>query len=93
MGMWALPTIVYDEAAERTVVAADNGWGAYDATHDRWAILAGAGSGTPAVYDPVNRRLIVFGGGVGDLEALDLVSGESTVLLEASTAPTEPLPE
>jgi hypothetical protein len=87
------PTIVYDEAAERTVVAAHSGWGAYDATNDRWEIPASTRSGTPAVYDPVNRRLILFGGGIGDLEALDLVTGESTVLLEASTAPTTPLPE
>jgi len=56
MAMWALPTIVYDEAAERTVVAADNGWGAYDATNDRWETLFDAEAGgmlpAPAVYDP-----------------------------------------
>jgi hypothetical protein len=96
MGMWALPAIVYDEAAERTVVAADNGWGAYDATNDRWEILFDAEAGAPAVYDPVNRRLIVFGGGIGvsgDLVAYDLVSGEWTVLVAPSHGQPAPSPE
>ena len=91
---WSGPytTIVYDEAAERTVVAADNGWGAYDATADRWETIfdpePGEGMGPrPMLYDPVNERLIVRGGepepGVsGDLLAFDLATREWTVLLE-----------
>jgi hypothetical protein len=91
MGMWAVPAIVYDEAAERTVVAGDFQWGAYDATADRWEILSDAQPvgplPKPAVYDPVNRRLIFVGGGIGvsgDLVAFDLATREWTVLLAAS---------
>jgi hypothetical protein len=89
IGWWGLfPAIVYDETAERTVVVANDRWHAYDATDDRWELLSGAEAyaegHAPAVYDPVNRRLIVFGGGTGDLAALDLVTGEWTVLLEPS---------
>jgi hypothetical protein len=81
---------MYDEAAERTVVAGAFQWGAYDATADRWEILFDIDPGEgglpkPAVYDPTNRRLIVFGGGIGvsgDLVAFDLVTREWTVLLE-----------
>ena len=40
MHAWAVPAIVYDEAAERTVVAGADRWGAYDATADRWEISA-----------------------------------------------------
>jgi hypothetical protein len=91
MALWAVPAIVYDEAAARTVVAGDFQWGAYDATADRWEILFDAEPGEllpkPAAYDPVNRRLIVFGGGFGisgDLVAFDLVTRKWTVLLEPS---------
>ena len=56
------PTFVYDEAAERTVVIGDVPLAAYDATADRWEILAEAdpvGRGVPStVYDPVNGRLV-----------------------------------
>jgi len=86
------PTIVYDEAAERTVVAAESGWGAYDATRDQWEILMDTEPGgilgpRPMLYDPVNDRLVVRGGepepGVrGDLLAFDLATREWTVLLE-----------
>jgi hypothetical protein len=92
MGMWATPAIVYDEAAERTVVAGSFKWGAYDATADRWEILFDADPGGllpgPTVYDPVNRRLLLFGGGIGvsgDLVAFDLVTRDWTVLLESGT--------
>ena len=91
--MWAVPTVEYDEAAQRTVVASDFRWGAYDATEDRWEILFETDAGgilgpSTMVYDPTNRRLIVIGGigggfGVsGDLVAFDLVTREWTVLLE-----------
>ena len=93
MGWWAGPTVVYDEAAERTVVAGDFQWGAYDATEDRWEIILAADPGQrlpkPMLYDPVNERLIVRGGepvpgtGIsGDLLAFDLATREWTVLLE-----------
>ena len=39
---WAVPTITYDESAERTVVTGSAGMAAYDATADRWEVLAGA---------------------------------------------------
>jgi len=88
MGWWALPAIVYDEAAQRTVIAGDFQWGAYDATADRWEILyVRDPSGMlpkPRVYDPVNRRLLMFDSGIGDIVAFDLVTREWTVLLEAS---------
>jgi hypothetical protein len=92
MGWWAVPTVVYDEAAARTVVAGDFQWGAYDAAADEWEILVEAGPGEdplpkPLLYDPVNERLIVAdgGGGIGvegDLLAYDLVTREWIVLLE-----------
>jgi hypothetical protein len=71
---WQAPTIAYDEAAERTVVAGNGRLAAYDATADRWEILV---PGSPLAYedgvdpgrdpscgnlayDPVNRRLICW---------------------------------
>jgi hypothetical protein len=97
MHAWALPAIVYDEAAERTVVAGADRWGAYDAAADRWEILFNIDGenrpDAPAVYDPTNRRLIVFGGGIGvsgDLVAFDLVTREWTVLLEPGTGRATP---
>jgi hypothetical protein len=93
---WAVPTIAYDEAAKRTVVAGSSGWAAYDAAADRWEVLAerGGSFATPIAYDAVNQRLIgVSQGGIavqGDLVAIDLVTREWTVLLEASLAPPTP---
>jgi hypothetical protein len=88
-------TIMYDEAAERTVIAGAFQWGAYDATTDQWEILfakpsPAVGYPGPVAYDAVNRRLIVFGTdqtGIpvgGDIVAFDLVTREWTVLLEAT---------
>jgi len=76
-GSWWYPAVVYDEAAERTVVSNRHRWCAYDATADRWEILFDEAEGvpSPAAYDPVNRRLITFGDGVGvsgELVAFDL---------------------
>lgn len=90
MGWWAVPPSVYDEAAERTLVAGNVRWATYDATRDRWEVVIDAGDGgtmpgAPKAYDPVNRRLIVAGPGPGvegDLVAFDLVTREWTVLLE-----------
>jgi hypothetical protein len=89
---WAVPTITYDEAAERTVVAGSSGWAAYDAAADRWEVLAGAGGSL--AYDPVNRRLIGSGwrgiAAEGDMVAFDLVTRKWTVLLEPGTGQPEP---
>ena len=77
---------MYDEAAERTVVAGAFQFGAYDATADRWEIIYERDPPGPAVqpwvYDPVNQRLVVWGSGYRDIVAFDLVTREWTVLLE-----------
>lgn len=62
----------YDEAAERTVVFSDGFVGAYDATADRWTSLYGRSRCCQEgplnllehrmVYDPLNERLVVYGG-------------------------------
>jgi hypothetical protein len=91
------PRVVYDEAAERTVVLGSDQLTAYDASTDRWEILAEAGTVGPTqmAYDSLNRRLVGWGKRidwgsssgwgseiVGAVEALDLVTREWTVLLE-----------
>ena len=93
-GWYTAPGLVYDEAAGKTVVLLRYPETAYDATADRWEVLAEAEATWPypgrMVYDPVNRRLVGLGqtlGMVGDVppggvEALDLVKGERRVLLE-----------
>jgi len=83
---WAVPTITYDESAERTVVTGSAGVAAYDAAADRWEVLARPGEpySNPSVYDPVNGRLVGIGW-EGDVVAFDLVTREWTILLEAST--------
>jgi hypothetical protein len=94
------PAIVYDEAAERTVLIGDvPRLAAYDATADRWEILAGAdperavGFQLHAVYDPVNGRLVGWQPSYMDqdeLFAFDLVTREWTVLLEPSEGQPAP---
>jgi hypothetical protein len=82
------PGVVYDETARRTVVIGNVRLAAYDATADRWEIVAG-GEGAPArmwplegtVYDPVNRRLLSLVGD-GGVVAFDLATNRWTVLLE-----------
>ena len=70
---------MYDEAAERTVVAGAFQWGAYDVTADRWELIYERDPPGPAVqpwaYDPVNRRLLVWGSGYGDIVAFDSLPG------------------
>jgi hypothetical protein len=94
MKRWAVPTVVYDESAQRTLVASDDQWGTYDAIADRWEILFDGGAemswARPMTYDPTNRRLIVMGGWMGDgigangdIVAFDLVTRKWTVLLES----------
>ena len=97
--VWAAPGIAYDEAAQRTVVIGDVRLAAYDATADRWEILAetdpdrAEGFPAPSVYDPVNGRLIGWRRFAtvdqSELFAFDLATRQWTVLLEASDpAPT-----
>ncbi len=89
------PAITYDEAAKRTVVGGNVRLAAYDATADRWETVEfpdpDLWSGVSMVYDSVNERLLVLpdywaewtdGTLVGDVLALDLTTGEWTVLLE-----------
>jgi hypothetical protein len=93
VGWLTAPGLVYDEAAERTVIFRRLPLSAYDARTDRWEILPEAQTVGPKqmVYDPVNRRLVGWGdktwGPTGAVEALDLVTGEWVVLLE----PSQPL--
>jgi hypothetical protein len=89
--------MVYDEAEARTVVYGNEGLAAYDATTDRWESLNGSGdpgqgsveTGSSAwsmdTYDPVNGRLVGFGGGDGVWDgvwAFDPATRQWTVLLE-----------
>ncbi len=116
-GMWGMgPGITYDEAAERTVMLGQGQSAAYDATADRWETLYvktplndpfACGTRPECrqmpfmVYDPVNERLVVYGGSVyaseesglvspDDMLAFDTRTREWTVLLEASQPVTPP---
>ena len=96
------PEIAYDEAAERTVIIGNWRLAAYDASADRWEIVADLAEPSPGmlphpmVYDPVNRRLVGWGGGwivgKGGMVALDLLTPDWTVLLEASDGPPAATP-
>lgn len=105
MGWGALPFVAYDEAMKRTVVAGGNRWGAYDATADRWEILAEADPGKilagadpgglsalyPMAYDPLNRRFVGPDQDLpGALVAFDLVTREWTLLDRDPTVPWPP---
>jgi hypothetical protein len=100
-GCWGCgPAIAYDDAAQRTVLLGQGHAAAYDATADRWEILYEGSTaefcGTRPeclqlpfmVYDPVNERLVVYGGVVkpepDDVLAFDMRTREWTVLLEPS---------
>jgi len=116
-GWWGFsPGIGYDEAAEQTVMLGQGYLATYDATADRWETLFEAPSeGAPAtcgtrpecrqmpsmVYDPVNERLIVYGGHTSTvggevwpdgLMAFDTQTGDWTVLLEPSEGSLAPRP-
>jgi hypothetical protein len=106
--------IAYDEAAQRTVLFNMGSVIAYDAAADRWATLYGPASDGcgirpecrnlhSMVYDPVNERLVVYGGHVhtgavdpgwwgpsDDVLAFDTKTREWTVLLEASEGQQQP---
>jgi hypothetical protein len=91
VGWLTAPGLVYDEAAERTVVFMRSPLTAYDASADRWEILAGPETlweDPPGVevYDAVNRRLV--GWGDSAVVAFDLTTREWTVLLEPSGLPS-----
>ena len=116
LGWGMLPAIAYDEAAERTVLLGQGHSSAYDAAADRWETLyetpnpdqPGACSTRPEcryahrmVYDPVNERLIVYGGVIetangqidpDDVLAFDTRTGEWTVLLDESQPITQGSP-
>jgi hypothetical protein len=99
--------IAYDEAARRTVVFSDGYLIAYDAVAGRWETRYGeprtrngpvSRLGHTIVYDPVNERIVVYGGGfrtpdgwvkTDDVWAFDLSTDSWTQLL----APSEPYPE
>jgi hypothetical protein len=106
--------IAYDEAAQRTILFSNGIVIAYDAAADRWETLyAKSSEDDPSlcatrpecrmnhsmVYDPVNERLVVYGGNVhiaadpwmaasDDVLAFDTRSREWTVLLAASDGQT-----
>jgi hypothetical protein len=91
--------IAYDEAAQRTVLFSNGAVIAYDAAADHWETLYRQGpyacptcrSSPHMVYDPVNERLVVYGGAGGDAEldevlAFDLRTREWTVLVQPNSA-------
>jgi hypothetical protein len=108
--------IAYDEAARRTVLFSNGAAIAYDARSDRWETLCGGSiacaippecrTSPHMVYDPVNERLVVYGGvfcagdywyrvfeGYGapdEVLAFDLRTREWTVLVERSSARPAP---
>jgi hypothetical protein len=112
-----VPAIAYDEAGERTVILGQGHAAAYDATADRWETLYGGSIAEDwwaacgirpecrqlhfMVYDPVNERLMVYGGfltaaepevELDDILAFDTRTREWTVLLEASQPATPEVP-
>ncbi len=114
--------IAYDEAAQRTVLFSGGQVIAYDAAADRWETLYATATDLPTscgirpecrvqpsmVYDPINERLVVYGGNVhtgaeslgwwgpsDDVLAFDTRTRRWTILLEASqpvTPEVSPLP-
>ena len=106
------PAIAYDEEAERTVMVGQGRSVAYDAAADRWEALFETPSedqpaacedrpecrmGRLMVYDPVNERLVAYGGevyttcpweAVGDMQAFDMATRSWTLVLPP--APVQP---
>ena len=114
-GLWGhVPAIAYDEASRRIVMLGQGHSAAYDATADHWEILnesaaeaqLAACAARPEcrqlhrmAYDPVNKRLVVFGGFVAttagesypdDVLAFDTQTREWTVLLASSNGQMVP---
>jgi len=79
-----VPSVVYDEATERTVFSDGRQLAAYDATADRWEILAEAEAGPVPLlmaYDPLHRRLVGVGQDYGRPDvAFDPVTRQWMVL-------------
>jgi hypothetical protein len=87
---WPNPTMVYDEAAERTVVSC-NITVAYDATADRWeSLVDNAGSFPFSAYDSVNKRHFGLDENRDGVLAFDLATRERIVLLEPTAAQPTP---
>jgi hypothetical protein len=90
---WPNPGVVYDEAAERTVVSC-NITVAYDAKADRWDPVVDAGGIFPSqLYDAVNDRLVGLGENKDGVLAFDLATRERMVLLEPTAAQPTPSSE
>jgi hypothetical protein len=107
------PAIAYHEAAERTVMVGQGRSVAYDAAADRWETLFETPSedqpavcedrpecrmGRLMVYDPVNGRLVAYGGeayttctweAVGDMQAFDMATRSWTLVVPPT--PVSPL--
>jgi len=95
------PGIAYDEAAERTVMLGQGHFAAYDATADRWETLyegstaedwwAACGTRPECrqlpfmVSDPVNERLVVYGGTVYTSKETGLVSPDDVLAFDTRT--------
>lgn len=85
------PSAVYDEASDRMIVRWVDRALAYDATAHRWSKVPEYApepdrllEGADLVYDPVNERLVLFGGG---LWGFDLATGTWTELLAPTVQP------
>jgi hypothetical protein len=95
-------SIATDEASERIVIYSEGQVLAYDGGAGRWERIdtlerdpdrPGARFGQSIVYDPLNRRLVVYGGWQAypcvdpdDLWAFDPLAGEWTLLLAQTAA-------
>ena len=96
---WPNPTVVYDEAARRTVVSCNVGTMydihvAYDATADRWESLAKDGGSFPySVFDPVNKRLVGLDDNRDGMVAFQLATRERMVLLGPGEGQPRPVPD
>lgn len=111
-GWWGFgPAIAYDEAAARTVIAGQGRSFAYDASADRWQTLfetppedepGACGTrpecrmGRQIVYDPVNARLVAYGGTVyttcawqapDDMSAFDMATRLWTLVVPPTPVP------
>jgi hypothetical protein len=108
---WFSPAVAYDEAAERTVIVGQGRTVAYDATAVRWETLfeatldPGPGAcdtrpecrtGSRVVYDPLNERLVTYGGEAytmclwespDDVWAFDLATRSWTLVVPPTPVP------
>jgi hypothetical protein len=110
-GMWGRGAgMAYDEVAARTVMMGQGHLVTYDASVDRWeTVWTGPSEGAcgtrpecrqapDMIFDPVNGRLIVYGGGMwaaeqpdlDDVLAFDATTNQWITLLEASSGQAIP---